>query len=258
MINSSARKTHTHQSPHNRELKRMSEKKKQLRKAFKNAKRDNAPKEVIADLAEQYHQSVRLHSRLTDAKCKRDEWKNAKTVRKQCIQNFWKFSTNLLDGEDDDSSGTQPACSAEDAHSFFNEVYSSQQHTFSQPSWIPSAPDPQQPFQCEEIQRKEVERAIQKARAGSSPSPMDQVPYWVLKECPATVTPLLHIFNLCWSAGQIPQQWKQAVIKLIPKATAKGNPREPILLQTNSPYVLCREDLQQHLEATPHVFHNRQ
>ena len=130
-----------------------------MRRAFRDAKKDNAPKDVIADLAKQYHQSVRLHSKLTAAKCKREEWKNAKTIRKQCMQNFWKFSTSLLDG-DNDSSDTQPACSAEDAQSFFSEVYSSQQHTFTQPQWIPSAPDPKQSFQCEEIQRKEVELYI--------------------------------------------------------------------------------------------------
>ena len=43
-------------------------------------------------------------------------------------------------------------------------------------------------------------RALRKARSGSSPSPIDRV----LKECPAIVTPLLHIFNLCWSTGKIP------------------------------------------------------
>ena len=225
VVNSPASKAHAHQSPHNRELKQLSKKKKQLKRAFRDAKKDNAPKDVMADLAKQYHQAVRLHSKLADARCKREEWKNAKTIRKQCMHNFWKFSTSLLDGEDN-SSDTQPACSAEDAQSFFNEVYSSQQHIFTQPQWIPAAPDPKQPFQCEEIQRKEVERAIRKARAGSSPSPIDQVPYRVLKECPATVTPLLHIFNLCWSAGKTPQQWKQAVIKLIPKTTAKDNPED--------------------------------
>jgi len=222
VVNSPASKAHAHQSPHNRELKQLSKKKKQLKRAFREAKKDSAPKDIMADLAKQYYQAVRLHSKLAEARCKCEEWKNAKTIRKQCMQNFWKFSTSLLDREDNPSD-TQPACSAEDAQLFFNEVYSSQQHTFTQPQWIPAAPDPKQPFQCEEIQRKEVERAIRKARAGSSPSPIDQVPYRVLKECPATVTPLLHIFNLCWSAGKTPQQWKQAVIKLIPKTTAKDN-----------------------------------
>ena len=219
------RKARSHQSPHNRELKEVAESKKQLKRAFRKAKKDNAPKEVIADLANKYHQCVRMHNNLAKEKCKREEWKNAKIIRKKCMQNFWKFSSSLLDGSND-SNLTQPTCSAEDAHSFFSGTYSSRPHTFSQPQWMPSAPDPRQPFQCEEIQREEVERAVKKARAGSSPSPIDQVPYRVLKECPATITPLLHIFNLCWSSGKTPEQWKQAVIKLIPKTTANDKPED--------------------------------
>ena len=63
MVNSPIRIAHTHQFPHNKELKQLSEKKKQLRRAFRDAKIDNAPQDIIADLAKWYHQSVRLHSK---------------------------------------------------------------------------------------------------------------------------------------------------------------------------------------------------
>ncbi len=109
---------------------------------------------------------------------------------------------------------------------YFSEEYSAQKHTFSQPQWMPSAPEPQHPLQCQEIQEEELHRALKRARSGSSPSPIDQVPYRVLKECPAVITPLLHIFNLCWSSGKVPQQWKQAVIRLIPKNSAKDRPND--------------------------------
>lgn len=88
VVNSPASKAHAHQSPHNRELKQLSKKKKQLKRAFREAKKDSAPKDIMADLAKQYYQAVRLHSKLAEARCKCEEWKNAKTIRKQCMQNF--------------------------------------------------------------------------------------------------------------------------------------------------------------------------
>ena len=143
-------------------------------------------------------------------------------IRKECTRNFWKFSRKLLE-KSAESSDIQSNCSAEEAHSFSAE-YSAQQHTFIRPPWMPPAPETQHPLHCKEIREEELMRALRKARSDSSPSPIDQVPYRVLKKCPAVVTPLLHIFNLCWSTGKIPQQWKQAVIRRIPKNSSKDRP----------------------------------
>ena len=82
---------------HNRRLKSVTERKKQLRKDFKKAKRANAPKEVIADLAKQYHQCIRLHSKLIDVRRNSDEQKNVSAIRKDYTRNFWKFSRKLLE-----------------------------------------------------------------------------------------------------------------------------------------------------------------
>ena len=88
------------------------------------------------------------------------------------------------------------------------------------------------------------------------PSPINQVPYQVLKYCPANITP---IFNSCWSDGKTSQQWKHAGCdQAHPEGHSKGYPSSPILLPTNCTYVMCREDLQQHFEATSHAFHDRQ
>ena len=212
-------------NPPSRELKSVTEKKKQLKKAFKDAKRANASKEVIAELAKEYHHCVRLHSKLVNVRRKRVEQQNVKATRNDFVRNFWKFSSRLLD-KSVDSSETQPSCSAEEAHSYFSNEYSAQQHTFSQPSWLPTAPEPQHPLQCDEIQEDELLRVLRKARSGSTPSPIDQVPYSILKKCPAVITPLLHIYNLCWSSGKIPQQWKQAMIRLIPKSSAQERPND--------------------------------
>ena len=110
--------------------------------------------------------------------------------------------------------------------SFFSAEYASHNSTFSRPEWMPPAPEPKHCFQLDEIQEEKLQRALKRARSWSSPSPKDQIPYWALKGCPAVITPLLHIFNLWWSTGKIPQQWKQAVIWLVLKPAAKDNPQD--------------------------------
>ena len=122
--------------PHNRQLKGVTERKKQLKKDLREANRMNAPKDAIADLAKQYHQCVRLHSKLTNVKRKSDERKNASAIRRECARNFWKFSNTLL-GETTEASDIQPTCSADDAHSYFSEEYSHRNTPSVNPSGCP-------------------------------------------------------------------------------------------------------------------------
>ena len=46
---------------------------------------------------------------------------------------------------------------------------------------------------------------------------------FVYKRCPSLWPALLDLFNSCWSCQSIPQLWKKAVIKLIPKGTTLDN-----------------------------------
>ena len=171
-----ARKTGSQHGAHNRALKRLRKRKRELKKEFREAKKRNAPKEIIAELAKQYHDGVRMHSKSTHEKRQRDEKKKASTIRLECTRNFWKFSSRLLE-EENDVNNVQPTCSAEEAHAFFSAEYASSNHTFSRPEWMPPAPEPQHRFHCDEILEEELRRALKRARSGSSPSPKDQVPY---------------------------------------------------------------------------------
>ena len=51
---------------------------------------------------------------------------------------------------------------------------------------------------------EEVEAVIAKAKTNSSPSPLDQIPYTVLKKCPSLMPALLHLYNACWSHSGCP------------------------------------------------------
>ena len=68
---------------------------------------------------------------------------------------------------------------------------------------------------------------LRKVLAHAAPSPPDQITYSVFKNCPALTTAPLDIFQMCWNTQSIPQGWKQATICLLPKASAKEDPKEP-------------------------------
>ena len=81
------------------------------------------------------------------------------------------------------------------------------------------------PFTPEKVE--EVEAVISRTRSDSTPSPLDQVPYTVLKRCPSLMPTLLHLYNTCWSNQVAPQAWKVGTIQLFGKSKAEEDPSQP-------------------------------
>ena len=78
-----------------------------------------------------------------------------------------------------------------------------------------------------EIMPEEVQRMIRRCKASSMPSPVDQVHYRVLKNCPSLMPALLRLFNTCWTTSSVPSQWKVGVLHLLGKVSAKSDPSVP-------------------------------
>ena len=53
---------------------------------------------------------------------------------------------------------------------------------------------------------------------------MDQISYLIFKRCPSLHPALLDLFNRVIMEGSVPLSWKVAVIRLIPKSSAKDDP----------------------------------
>ena len=121
----------------------------------------------------------------------------------------------------------QPTFNKPRTEEFFTSTYSSQPRVFQQPPWLPSAPLPQTPFNDGPISPDEIHGVIKKSRSQSSPSPLDQIPYLVFKNCPSLTTAVVDLFNTCWQCGEVPSGWKRGVIRLVPKAAAREAPDEP-------------------------------
>ena len=119
---------------HNRALKKVTILKNEARLALRQAKRSNREKEEIRSHCGKFLSLLRDHSQLKrTSDCKGKELE-AKEVRKQCHENFWHFTRELLDC--DAVSNIPPAFSAQTAQKFFSEQFSSQPHEFSQPAWV--------------------------------------------------------------------------------------------------------------------------
>ena len=81
-------------------------------------------------------------------------------------------------------------------------------------------------FDNESIATEEVLRVIKNTRSSSSPSPIDQVSYRVLKKCPSLLTTLTELYNSCWETATVPTSWKQGIMRLVPKEAALKKPEE--------------------------------
>ena len=51
--------------------------------------------------------------------------------------------------------------------------------------------------------------------------------YAILKKCPSLHLALLDLYNCCWRESVVPDAWKIAVIKLLPKPSATDDPSNP-------------------------------
>ena len=116
----------------------------------------NAPKEELAEHTKTYHQCLRELNRHLTLEKETNE-RNAASTRKKFNHNFWKFTKNLLDYENVET--TQPTLSKEEAHRHFSRVYLSSSHVFVDPPWLPRAPDPGVQFNITECEVEEIDEA---------------------------------------------------------------------------------------------------
>ena len=180
---------------HNRAFKKPTQEKNTARRELRAAKREGKEKGTIKEIATKFHQLIRLHS-----KAKREQLRSrlnleAGKARQECAKNFLRFAAKIFDGEDETP---EPAFSAEDAESFFKEVYSTSPRPFQRPSWLPEANSPHCAFNDDPITTSEISGVIKRINSSSSPSPIDRVSYRLFKKCPALVQALVDLFNACW------------------------------------------------------------
>ena len=136
-----------------------------------------------------------------------------------------RFSKRLLSDQSLDVAG--PSFSAATAFSHFSESYGSSHPSFSKPDWLPSPVPPLVPFESDDFCLEELRHVVNRSKAKSTPSPLDQVSYQIFKRCPSLVAALLDLFNCCWRASVVPAAWKMAVIKLLGKSSAAQDPSLP-------------------------------
>jgi len=206
-------------------LKKVQTEKNAVKKRLRQLRRSEDNRDDVRLLAHEFHRLVRKHSKLAKEARKADVKSNQKQQRKSCHRDLHKFARTLLD--DENFTAIQPNFSKEQATSFFTDTYSASPKSFVHPSWMPTPPLPTVQMVTSEFTAEEVEAVIAKAKSKSCPSPVDQVPYIILKKCPSLKAALLHIFNRCWSLQKVPKAWKVGVIRLLGKKKAEEDPSQP-------------------------------
>ena len=92
---------------------------------------------------------------------------------------------------------------------------------------MPEPPSPSTGLDVSVFTEEELSSIIFRLNSSSCPSPMDQIPYLVLKKCPSLTPALLHVFNSCWSVKRVLAAWKVGVLRLIGKKQAVEDPSNP-------------------------------
>ena len=212
---------------HDRALKEVTRKKNEARRALRRARREGDSESAIRPLAARFLSLLRQHSQLSRKSSTKLRHKEANVVRDQCRKDFWRFAKNLLD--DGCTTQTPPAFSAPSAHSYFSEVYDSTPHSFTSPSWLPPAQPPVSDCSMDmhPVSEEELAQVIKRSKPSSTPSPMDRISYLIFKRCLSLRPALLDLFNRVIMEGSVPSSWKSAVIRLIPKSSAKDDPASP-------------------------------
>ena len=142
------------------------------------AKRDGLDESTVRTVAQEFHRLLRLHSRESRLSAKSRAKMEALKARRLCAKSFWRFAAQILDG---DEASASPTFTADEAKSFFQEVYSCEPREFVRPEWLPVPPSPTTTFNEDPITTQELQRVISQTKSSSTPSPQDQIPYAVLK-----------------------------------------------------------------------------
>ncbi len=74
---------------------------------------------------------------------------------------------------------------------------------------------------------EEPSGVISGLKSSSAPSPVDQIPYTIIKSCPSSLPVLMHLYNCCWLTQKIPTAWKVGIVHLLGKKKAADNPSNP-------------------------------
>jgi len=121
---------------------------------------------------------------------------------------FWPACRRLFEGV----TGLVPTFSLKDCFGYFSGVLSldslSSLNLFPIPDWFITIPPPSVQFDMSPPTYGEIAAIINRARSGSSASPLDQISAITLKKCPILRTILHNIIVNCWSSQYTPNPWR--------------------------------------------------
>ena len=191
------------------EIERLVRERRQLRNQWRRAEQSqkeglNLLQRVIKDKLATLRRAERLRKR----------YKKKERARANFYKDPFKFVKKLFTSE---KNGTLKASKVE-LERYLEETHtdSKRQEPMSIPSDIPPINPPE--YQMEDCapKWKEVEQAVKKARASSSPGP-NGVPYRVYKSASGVLRILWKLMKVAWEKQVVPRAWRRAGGVFIPK-----------------------------------------
>ena len=174
---------HSRSNHHQSDLNKINTEKIAVKKQLRHLRRFDGNRNEVRLLAQRFHQLVRSHNKLIKTE-KQMQTRGARNQqRKKCHKDIHKFARNL---NNEDFTSIEPTFSRSKAEDFFSTTYSSTLRSFNCPLWMPVPPQPSTPLATEDFTIEEIRGVISKARSSSSPCPLDQVSYTILKKIPVT------------------------------------------------------------------------
>jgi hypothetical protein len=159
---------------------------------------------------------------------------NSNTLRppsdKDFGKNFWKSCNSWYNR----AQNIFPKFSIADCTTYFQNTLScASKRVFKIPSWFIPIDPPTHAANITPPTYSEVARAINKARGGASPCPLDQISIIVLKRSPILRTVLHKLIVACWHSKCVPSVWRRGVTVLVYKKGDTADPANfrPITLQ---------------------------
>ena len=160
------------------ELKALTEKN-AAEKKLRQLRRVGSDPETVKQLACEFHSLVRAHSRLSKAVKGLERKESQKQQGKEYRKDLYKFAKKILN--DEAYTSTEPPFTAVEVEAYFNQVYSTSPTTFTGPLWMPEPPSPSTGLDVSAFTEEELSPIISRLNSPSCSSPMDKIPYLVLK-----------------------------------------------------------------------------
>jgi len=212
-----------------REMRRIRAQKRELRSAWKAARKSGASD--VHTARSTYFRLVRLHNKLRLTEVEHEERKVAAAAEDRFRKNPYKFGRELL--REESAQHAEPSFTQADAEAHFTKTYADadRDKPFPDLPGLERVAPPACAFDTSRLTRAEFD-AVLKSKSNASAPGMNGIPYLVYKRCSHAADQLFRLNCNAMKTGKTPHAWGSACVILLAKSAKTDTPADfrPIAL----------------------------